>query len=115
MNKFEKALSNLQECFWELQQENTQLRAAAAKTKDEVRKDFEKEIDMLNKRLSRAWMVLSPVEDERLRQFRDKHYQLHKKDNGFIPHIFGTGIGTCYKIECPICHELEDITDVSDW
>lgn len=115
MNKFEKALSNLQECFWELQQENTQLRAAAAKTKDEVRKDFEKEIDMLNKRLSCAWMVLSPVEDERLRQFRDKHYQLHKKDNGFIAHIFGTGVGTCYKIECPICHEAEDITDVSDW
>lgn len=115
MNKFEKALSNLQECFWELHQENTQLRAAAAKTKNEVRKDFEKEIDILNKHLSRAWMVLSPVEDERLRQFRDRHYQLHKKDNGFIAHISGTGIGTCYKIECPICHESEDITDVSDW
>ena len=115
MNKFEKALSNLQECFWELQQENTQLRAAAAKTKDEVRKDFEKEIDTLNKRLNRSWMVLSSVEDERLRQFIDKHYQLHGLDRGIVAHISGTGIGTCYKIECPICHELEDITDVSDW
>ena len=115
MNKFEKALSNVQECFWELQRENTQLRAAAAKTKDEVRKDFEKEIDILNKRLNRAWMVLSPVEDERLRQFIDKHYQLHGLDHGVIAHISGTGIGMCYEIECPICQEKEDITDVSDW
>ena len=87
MNKFEKALSNLQECL----------------------------ASLIPERCLSSWMALSTAEDERLRQFRDKHYRLHKKDNGFIAHIFGTGVGTCYKIECPICHEKEDITDVSNW
>lgn len=115
MNKIEKAMLALQEGFWELQQENTQLHAAVKKTKDEVRKDFEKEIDTLNKRLNRAWMVLSPIEDERLRRFREEHFQRHKKDEGFISHIFESGVGPLYTIECPICHEKENITDVSDW
>lgn len=100
----------------QLKEENARLRAKSLADRHEIRKEFEAELDYLQDELSRSWMTLSPLEDERLRNFRDKHYhQLHKKDNGFIVHIFGTGIGTCYTIECPICHEKEDITDASSW
>lgn len=110
-----QALADLEDGIQNLQRENMRLREAVLKEKEEIREEFEEELNYLNDRLKRCWMGLSPLEDERLRKFRDKHYQLHKKDNGFIAHIFGTGIGTCYKIECPICHESEDITDVSNW
>lgn len=110
-----QALADLEDGIQNLQRENMRLREAVLKEKKEIREEFEEELNYLNDRLKRCWMDLSPLEDERLRKFRDKHYQLHKKDNGFIAHIFGTGIGTCYKIECPICHESEDITDVSNW
>lgn len=115
ISKLQENLNNLTRGIEELKAENSCLRAAALANKDEVRKEYEAELDYLNDRLKRSWMNLSPLEDECLRKFRDKHYQLHKRDNGFIAHIFGTGIGTCYRIECPICHESEDITDVSNW
>lgn len=108
-------LDGLNRGIEELKTENSRLRVAALANKGEVRKEYEAELDYLKDELSRSWMTLSPLEDESLRKFRDKHYQLHKKDNGFIAHIFCTGIGTCYRIECPICHESEDITDVSNW
>lgn len=115
LNMLQNNLDNLVRGIEELKTENSRLRAVALANRDEIRKEFEAKLDYYTDELSRSWMTLSPLEDESLRKFRDKHYQLHKKDNGFIAHIFGTGIGTCYKIECPICHESEDITDVSNW
>ena len=115
LNMLQNNLDDLVRGIEELKTENSRLRVAALANRDEVRKEYEAELDYLKDELSRSWMTLSPLEDERLRKFRDKHYQLHQKDNGFIAHIFGTGIGTCYKIECPVCHEVEDITDVSNW
>lgn len=99
----------------QLKAENARLRAAVLADRHEIRKEFEDELDYYKDLSDRSWMTLSPLEDERLRNFRDRHYQSHKKDNGFISHIFGTGIGTCYTIECPICHEKEDITDTGSW
>ena len=115
LNMLQNNLDGLVRGIEELKAENTYLRAVAKANRDEIRKEFEAELDYYKDELSRSWMTLSPLEDERLRKFRDKHYQFHQKDNGFIVHIFGTGIGTCYKIECPVCHEVEDITDVSNW
>ena len=99
----------------QLKEENARLRATIRADEHEIRKEFEAELDYYKEAFNRSWMTLSPLEDERLRNFRDRHYQLHKKDNGFISHIFGTGIGTCYTIECPICNEKEDITDTGNW
>ena len=115
ISRLQNNLDSLVRDIEELKTENSHLRAVALANREEVRKEYEAELDYLKDELSRSWMTLSPLEDERLRKFRDKHYQLHKKDNGFIAHIFGTGVGTCYRIECPDCHESEDITDVSNW
>ena len=115
LNMLQNNLDGLIRGIEELKTENTHLRAVANANRDEIRKEFEAELNYYKDEHSRSWMILSPLEDERLSKFRDKHYHLHKQDNGFIAHIFGTGIGTCYRIECPICHEVEDITDVSNW
>lgn len=63
----------------------------------------------------RAITVLSPVEYERCKAFREHHYQTCKNGSRFIYDLQGTGIGTIIKIKCPVCGAEEDITDVDCW
>lgn len=63
----------------------------------------------------RAIAVLSPVEHERCKAFREHHYQTCKNGSRFIYDLQGTGIGTVTKIKCPVCGVEEDITDVDCW
>lgn len=81
----------------------------------EIAQEFETEIERLEEQLQLAPIVFSHLEQERYETFLDKHYKLHKKDPGITFHMIGTGVGMCYTIECPVCHEKEDITDVSSW
>lgn len=62
----------------------------------------------------RSIAVLSPVEYERAKTFREKHYQSFK-NNRYIYDLEGTGIGTIVKIKCPVCGEEKDITDLDSW
>ena len=83
-------------------------------------KEFEAEIEGLEAQLNNSLAIFSDLEMERYEKFYQKHFKLHndgryKKDPGITFHMIGTGIGTCYTVECPICHEKEDITDVSSW
>jgi hypothetical protein len=92
----------------------------AAKNRDEIRAEFEAEIEALEDKLDHSLAIFSDLEQERYRAFINKHYQLHnndkyKKSDGITIHMVGTGIGTCYTLECPVCHETEDITDVASW
>lgn len=92
----------------------------AAKNHDEIRAEFEAEIEALEDKLDHSLAIFSDLEQERYRAFINKHYQLHnngkyKKNDGITIHMVGTGIGTCYTLECPVCHEMEDITDVASW
>ena len=115
MDRLDADLKSVMRGIDKLRAENAELRRLVARNEMDIKLDYEKLMEEYQDELSRCWMCLSPKEDARLREFREKHYQLHKKDNGFISHIFGTGIGTCYAVECPICHEKEDITDTSSW
>lgn len=92
----------------------------ATKNHDEIRMEFEAEIEALEDKLNHSLAIFSDLEQERYKAFINKHYQLHnndkyKKNNGITIHMVGTGVGTCYTLECPVCHETEDITDVSSW
>ena len=92
----------------------------ATKNRDEIRAEFEAEIEALEDKLDHSLAIFSDLEQERYRTFINKHYQLHnngkyKKNDGITVHMVGTGVGTCYELECPVCHEKEDITDVSSW
>lgn len=59
--------------------------------------------------------VLSPVEHERDKAFREKHYQQCKNGSHFIYDLQGTEIGTVVKVKCPVCGVEEDITDLDSW
>lgn len=90
------------------------------KSREEVREEFKAEIEALQDQLSRSYMRLSSKEEESYKAFTHKHYMMHnggkfKADTGITVHMVGTGVGTCYTLECPVCHETEDITDVSSW
>ena len=63
----------------------------------------------------RSIAVLSPVEHERCKAFREHHYQTCKNGSRFIYDLQGTGIGIITKIKCPVCGVEEDVTDVGCW
>lgn len=71
--------------------------------------------DKIRSIYQRAVAVLSPVEHERCKAFREHHYQFCKNGGRFIYDLQGTGIGTIVKIKCPICGIEKDITDAESW
>lgn len=96
-----------------LVRDNKALRATIKRyDKESGIKAKEDEIQSIQKR---AISVLSPVEYDRDRAFRERHYQLCKNGSRFIYDLQGTGIGTIVKIKCPICGKEEDITDLDSW
>lgn len=115
-----KALAKLAFVIHNAKQNEQTARQELRKSRDEVRAEFEAEIEALEDRLDHSLGILSDLEWERYYAFTRKHYQLHnngryKEEKGITVHMVGTGIGTCYELECPVCHEKEDITDVSSW
>ena len=47
--------------------------------------------------------------------FREKHYKSCHNPGHYIYDIAGTGFGAVTKLKCPICGEVEDITDDDCW
>ena len=115
-----QALAKLAFVIYNAKENERVARQELSKSRDEVRTEFEAEIEALEDKLDHSLGILSDLEWERYRAFTRKHYQLHnngkyKKDDGITIHMVGTGVGTCYTLECPVCHETEDITDVASW
>ena len=114
------ALAAIAFTIHEAREEARAARRKAAKNREEIRQEFEAEIEGLEAQLSNSLAIFSDLEMERYEKFYQNHFKLHnngryKKDPGITVHMVGTGIGTCYTLECPVCHETEDITDVSSW
>lgn len=115
-----QALAELAFVIHDAKENERAARRELAKSREEVREEFKAEIEALEDRLDHSLCILNDLEWERYLAFIRKHYQLHnngkyKKDDGITIHMVGTGIGNCYELECPVCHETEDITDVSSW
>lgn len=115
-----EALATIAFTIHESEQNEKNAIIRAQKNRDEIRAEFEAEIEALEDKLNHSLAIFSDLEQERYRTFINKHYQLHnnskyKKNDGITIHMVGTGLGTCYTLECPVCHETEDITDVSSW
>jgi hypothetical protein len=115
-----EALATIAFTIHESQQNEKNAIIRANKNRDEIRMEFEAEIEALEDKLDHSLAIFSDLEQERYRAFINKHHQLHnddenKKSDGITIHMIGTGVGICYTLECPICHETEDITDVASW
>lgn len=63
----------------------------------------------------RSISVLSPVEYDCDKNFRDRHYQSCKNGGHYVYDLEGTGIGTIVRVKCPVCGIEEDITDYEVW
>jgi len=60
--------------------------------------------------------ILSDREVKDANAFIIKHKEMHQENNfNFWYYLDGCGIGPITKIKCPICGEIEDITDIGDW
>lgn len=115
-----EALATIAFAIHESKQNEKSAIIRATKNRNEIRAEFEAEIEALEDKLDHSLTIFSDLEQERYRAFINKHYQLHnngkyKKNDGITIHMVGTGVGTCYTLECPVCHETEDITDVASW
>lgn len=116
----DNALSDIQKVTTYLERANKKLQEQVKKSRDEIREEFKEELERLQNELARSYMRLSPKEEEAYQNFIHKHYKLHndgkyKNSSGIIVHMTGTGVGTCYELECPVCHEKENITDYDTW
>lgn len=85
------------------------------RTENEIRKDFEEEINSLQQELSRCPARFSEKEAKAYHNFWQKHFNMHGKSQGMMLHITGTGVGTAYEVICPICNSKENITDYDLW
>lgn len=113
-----EALATIAFTIYDAQQKELKSRQELTKSRDEVRQEFIDEITDLRYKLKRSIGNLTEKEYERYISFIEKHYKLHRKDKKYIGitvHLLGCGMGTSYKLECPICHETEDITDTDSW
>lgn len=58
---------------------------------------------------------LSDKEMKSVEQFRNQHYVSCGNGSRYIFELTGTGIGEAISIQCPVCGERKDVTDVENW
>ncbi len=58
---------------------------------------------------------LSDREMKAIEEFRNQHYASCNNGSRYIFELTGTGIGEAISIQCPVCGEQKDVTDVEDW
>ena len=108
-----QSLNSIKQAVNYLIRDNKALRATLSSYDKEAGiKAKEDEIQSIRQR---AITVLSPLEYEHCKAFREHHYQTCKNGSRFIYDLQGTGIGTITKIKCPGCCGEEDLTDVDCW
>ena len=102
----------------ELIKRNKQLYTDAEFT---VRKDYEKQIASLEEKLQLSYGEFSSQRElDAYNKFVNEHLierEEHKCNGGRVPYVIPnhTGIGTIFKVKCPICGEEKDITDSEAW
>lgn len=109
----QQSLNSIKQAANYLMRDNKALRATLNKYNKDV--EIKAKDDEIQSIQQRSISVLSPVEYERDKEFRERHYQICKNGSHFIYDLQGTGIGTVVKIRCPVCGVEEDITDTSCW
>lgn len=100
----QQSLNSIKQAANYLMRDNKALRATLNKYNKDV--EIKAKDDEIRSIQQRSISVLSPVEYERDKEFRERHYQICKNGSHFIYDLQGTGIGTVVKIRCPVCLSL---------
>ena len=87
--------------------------------KDEEIQKLKNEVKYIRRH---SLLQMSDKEVQAEKAFREEHYKkcalpLNSKIKGntYIYTLTGTGLGTGIEIQCPICGEKKDITDIDSW
>lgn len=115
---FKELLQDLEQSYNRVYNENVELRQRLREYNKD--KEIQKLQDQIKYMQSHSLCHLSDLEKERIYNFTNKHYELHKDGKKLTGSTYqytlsGTGIGTIIEIKCPICGEEEDVTDTSNW
>lgn len=112
-NDYQTAMQVITDYVNNLRAENQTLRD----TLNSYNKD--EEIAKLKTEMKELWdnslFVLYPKEKDRIKEFEQIHYEKCRNSNEYTYHMTGTGIGTVVKVQCPVCKEIQDVTDVDSW
>lgn len=108
-----KMIAKLVFKFHSLYEENEQLSRQIKRSKDEIREEFQKELDRLEE-VKKNSIYLSKLERDRYDDFFEKHYHSCGARERIL-HSICTGVGMTYEVECPICGKKENITDYDMW
>ena len=112
-NDYQNAMQVITDYINNLRAENQMLKDMLnSYNKDEEIAKLKTEMDEL---WSNSLIVLYPKEKDRIKTFKQKHYEKCKNGNEYTYHMTGTGIGTVIEIECPVCKGIQDVTDVDSW
>ena len=112
-NDYQNAMQVITDYINNLRVENQTLRDTLnSYNKDEEIAKLKTETDELR---DNSLIVLYPKEKDRIKAFKQKHYEKCSNSNEYTYHMTGTGIGTVVKVQCPVCKEIQDVTDVESW
>jgi rubrerythrin len=106
---------------WEIEGLREECKRLKEDAKKIVSQEYEKQIASLEKRLQLSYGEFnSQRELDAYNKFVNEHLierEEHKCNGGRVPYIIPnhTGIGTIFKVKCPICGEEKDITDSEAW
>lgn len=108
----QKAFGTLVKFLQDAKEAEKKARQELAKRNEEVYGEYR---HAMEEKLRHSFISFSDKEREDYNNFCREHWNKGHKGKGMTIHLIGTGIGTCYLIECPVCHEQKDITDTESW
>ena len=118
--KFIKSENDYQNAMQVITDYINNLRAENQMLKDMLNSyNKDEEIAKIRTEMDELWVnslvVLYPKEKDRIKAFKQKHYEKCRNSNEYTYHMTGTGIGTVVEIQCPVCKEIQDVTAVDSW
>lgn len=100
-SEYDRVCSKLQEAEKQLKEYS----------KDKEIQSLKREIEKIRKN---SLQNLSDLEVENIKKFKNSHY-LNCKNGVYHYILSGTEIGTKIEIKCPVCGEIEDVSDYDRW
>lgn len=108
----QEAFGTLVKFLQDAKDREKQARAELSKRNEDVLGEYKRQVE---KKLSECFLFFSAKERISYDAFVKRHYKKCANGGKMTIHLTGTGIGCCYQLECPVCHEQVDITDTESW
>ena len=110
---FNRLVKSIKHEYDDICAERDELRNQLASwNKDDELRELQSQVDFYR---THSLHEMSDVEAGRISTFRARHHEVCKNAGTYLFELSGTGIGEVISIQCPICKEKEDVTDIDSW